>query len=44
MNRLEQFMERWFYKVGYQRAASELRRQGYPEQADKLLLEAAKIK
>ena len=44
MKRLEKFMEQWFFKIGYQRAASELRRQGYPEQADKLLQEAAKIK
>jgi hypothetical protein len=36
MKRLERFMEQWFYKVGYSRAAAEMDRQGFPEVATNL--------
>ena len=34
----------WFQTIGYSRAAAELARQGYHEEAKKCMLELAKVK
>lgn len=35
---------RWFQVIGYSRAAAELARQGFHEEAKKCMLELAKVK